>query len=69
LGDHNSRAFEERWKEVRRALSLAIKVAKEKYWSNMIRTIDGDVWEKLYKIVMKRQVSKCSQCTVPYETT
>lgn len=30
------------------------KVAKEKYWSDMIRMIDSDVWGKPYKIVMKR---------------
>jgi len=29
FGDHNSRAFEEIWKEAKRALSLVIKIAKE----------------------------------------
>lgn len=54
LGEQNARVFENQWKEARKTLALAIKVAKEKCWSDMIRTIDSDVWGKPYKIVMKR---------------
>lgn len=54
LGADCSQAHEEIWKANRKQLALAIKVAKEKCWSDLIATVDNDPWGKPYKIVTKR---------------
>lgn len=54
LGEDGSRAYQERWKEIRKSLSVAIKVAKEKAWASLVASVDNDIWGKPYKTVMKR---------------
>lgn len=54
FGEDGSREQEERWKENRKLLSTEIKIAKEKCWADLIKTVDNDPWGKPYRIVMKR---------------
>lgn len=42
LGQDGSLEFQESWKEMRKALSIAIKEAKEKCWADVIATVDSD---------------------------
>lgn len=53
-GDADSQVHEARWNELRKSLSTAIKIAKEKAWSDLIEMVDKDPWGKPYKVVVKR---------------
>jgi len=54
LGVGSSLPFLDRWRELRKSLSTVIKSAKEKSWVDLIASVDGDVWGKPYKTVMRR---------------
>lgn len=53
-GEAACRVLLDRWKEARKLLSIAIKAAKERSWSDLIAIVDNDPWGKPYRTVMKR---------------
>lgn len=42
------------YKKAREELAIAIKIAKDKCWADLLATIDKDIWGRPYKIVTKR---------------
>ncbi|XP_008190142.1 uncharacterized protein LOC103311988 [Acyrthosiphon pisum] len=54
-----SQKHEEVWKEKRKLLAIEIKEAKDKFWADIIATVDDDPLSKPYKIVTKRLRRQC----------